>query len=708
MEGDVLTAASFNIVPIASTLCISNVPTAGTNVFIAEANALYVSSGTTRLDDDLVITGAFFVDQSTPFTRVTNQFTVVDGSNNTLIYIGGDTTLAQIGCNGSPNTEVQLFSRGDISILMDWDGNNTSKSLVIEQGNSSYDAEIVKITQQGVTNILNTSALTTSSISGAKFVIGSKTTGLGFSHNQIYTGQSTLELGLINSGTFKLNTGGVRSFYHDGSGTFFINDPNSNNPQHNNAGLVITSSNNYVASLYIIEGASSGISDLSDGAGLLIRYDGSSNTISFNSYLAGSIHESFRIARDSTPQIVCSEDIFGYKRVIVDQGITVGNTSNLSSGQLLMIKQTSNGTTNGSRSSSGQASMEIVSSSNSNSFSMGFATGATTALQMWYNTSPIAYINSATNNGELTFTGQHRCQVCDESITEQCYGLIVIATEHAMNLDGSTKPSINEYLPFVCKARVDRDIRVFGVISNFEDVHDGARMHASGAFNSLVPSVAVNDTRLFVNSIGEGGIWVTNKNGPLTNGDYIEASSVTGYGQRSDSDQLHNYTVAKATVACDFSTTKIPRRTPKLTRLVTYEQRQVYEKIEEEYEHKDIRDIDGKKVQIVTIKTREVDVPKKIIHPLFDVDGNDVGVHEEFIEEVVEIVKYELNYDAMGMIEFEDEIDEDGNIVYDYPFETRWVDNDGVSITEEDYIIRLANGDAVYIAQFIGCTYHCG
>ena len=61
------------------------------------------------------------------------------------------------------------------------------------------------------------------------------------------------------------------------------------------------------------------------------------------------------------------------------------------------------------------------------------------------------------------------------------------------------------------------------------------------------------DERVIVNSLGEGAIWITNINGNLENGDYITSSTAAGLGQKQDDDVLHNYTVAKITQDCDFS-----------------------------------------------------------------------------------------------------------------------------------------------------------
>ena len=37
------------------------------------------------------------------------------------------------------------------------------------------------------------------------------------------------------------------------------------------------------------------------------------------------------------------------------------------------------------------------------------------------------------------------------------------------------------------------------------------------------------DTRIYINSVGEGYIWIINKNGPLQAGDYITTCDLSGY-----------------------------------------------------------------------------------------------------------------------------------------------------------------------------------
>ena len=93
--------------------------------------------------------------------------------------------------------------------------------------------------------------------------------------------------------------------------------------------------------------------------------------------------------------------------------------------------------------------------------------------------------------------------------------------------------SIEDAIPVVALSRKKKDKRVFGVL--------GAPKRNTNNFN-----------RLIVNSIGEGGICVSNTNGNIENGDYIQSSDLLGYGERQDDDLLHNYTIAKATIDCEF------------------------------------------------------------------------------------------------------------------------------------------------------------
>ena len=249
---------------------------------------------------------------------------------------------------------------------------------------------------------------------------------------------------------------------------------------------------------------------------------------------------------------------------------------------------------------------------------------------------------SSTTSGQMNFTGQHR-NIMNTNITDSSVGLIVSTTGKFVNTDNSLEVSINESLPVCVITKTDNDKKVFGVLSDKEDTNSN-REYSSGNFVSIYNKQNTNEQRMFINSVGEGGIWVSNKNGNIENGDYITSSTVPGYGVKQADDLLHNYTVAKITCDCDFSTTQIVKQ----------------------------------KLKVISTT---------------DADGNTTT---------------EIDYDANGDVQYEDDLDENGNQQMVYPLETRFLEEDGSQITEAQYTTKLANGENVYIACFVGCTYHCG
>jgi len=158
-----------------------------------------------------------------------------------------------------------------------------------------------------------------------------------------------------------------------------------------------------------------------------------------------------------------------------------------------------------------------------------------------------------------SFTGQHRCVIPSIPLAQiEAYkGYIVSADQNNyINLNGpaletgANAININECIPIVSLSTTKKDKKCFGVIANVED--PGKRKERSGRVVSLF-NKEIGDTRVFVNSLGEGAIWVINTNGTLVSGDYITTSDVTGYGEKQDTEFLANYTVAKITMDCDFN-----------------------------------------------------------------------------------------------------------------------------------------------------------
>ena len=179
-------------------------------------------------------------------------------------------------------------------------------------------------------------------------------------------------------------------------------------------------------------------------------------------------------------------------------------------------------------------------------------------LRFYYNRNSKALIrDNGTDDTYLNFTGQHRC-FNEFSNASNLVGMIVCSKSNKyVNFDFSQSPTINECLPVITLSNMACDKSCFGVISGKED--SGNRTTSSGAITTFLEQES-GDNRVFVNSLGEGAIWVSNLNGNLESGDYITTSNISGYGQRQDSEFLANYTVAKITIDCDFNPQMVPKR----------------------------------------------------------------------------------------------------------------------------------------------------
>ena len=244
------------------------------------------------------------------------------------------------------------------------------------------------------------------------------------------------------------------------------------------------------------------------------------------------------------------------------------------------------------------------------------------------------FANSGT---AIAFTGQHKSYSGNPNIKtddnlDNYVGLIIKSLGIYRN-DETDDITINNAWPVFSLCNSNNDKSVYGVITNRSD-SSIANDNVNTGFNNGMYG------KLRINSLGEGSLWVCNKNGSLDNGDYISSTTVTGYGGKQSDDLLHNYTVAKITCDCNFDLTKVVKR----------------------------------RIKLVDDPTGKV-----------------------------------ISFDSQGNIEYEDILDEDGNIQMVYEYETRFLQADGTLLTDEaDYQTRLANGETVYIACFVGCTYHCG
>jgi hypothetical protein len=93
--------------------------------------------------------------------------------------------------------------------------------------------------------------------------------------------------------------------------------------------------------------------------------------------------------------------------------------------------------------------------------------------------------------------------------------------------------TIEDSLPVVQLSRKEKDKRVLSVFGMLNR-------------NNSRPE------RMIFNSLGEGGVWVCKSNGNTEIGNFITSSDYLGYGEKQDEILLCNYTVAKATMDCNF------------------------------------------------------------------------------------------------------------------------------------------------------------
>ena len=294
------------------------------------------------------------------------------------------------------------------------------------------------------------------------------------------------------------------------------------------------------------------------------------------------------------------------------------------------------------------------------------------------------YVQDNKGQTEMNFTGQHRTFVKDTPTNQldSKEGLIVIADQNEFIkmsggvAYGNEAITINESLPVVSFSNKAKDKRCFGVLSTTEDPETRKEVH--GNFASLMQKEE-GDTRVYVNSVGEGAIWVTDTNGTLESGDYITTSNVAGYGMKQDDDILHNYTVAKILMDCDFNPVTQPKRIiRKESRMIDYWIRYGDVKITEE-EYQTLPETKRKIVEDVHYRIDQMDVRKED-------PEKDTFVYEQR-EEMVNVL------DEHGEFQWE-ETDET-----EKAYKLRYLDADGNIVDE---------ANAVHIAAFVGCTYHCG
>ena len=272
----------------------------------------------------------------------------------------------------------------------------------------------------------------------------------------------------------------------------------------------------------------------------------------------------------------------------------------------------------------------------------------------------------AGSNAIGTFTGQHMSSIVDVTPTNvsNCVGLIVSSNQNDyMTINGGTPLKgaknihVNEAIPVVKISTKVQDKACFGVISSGEDSNESGREQRTGRIVGVFHKES-GDNRVYINSIGEGGVWVVNTNGNLEAGDYITTSNVSGYGMKQTSEFLANYTVAKITMDCNFNPGQVPvKQIKKVSATNTY-----------------------------YVRSTDNDTCNETFYNTLDDETKALYTRDVRTEMVNDL-------DSNGVFQWEDTSETE------LAYTIRYLDADGIETTQ---------GNAVHIAAFVGCTYHCG
>jgi hypothetical protein len=342
-----------------------------------------------------------------------------------------------------------------------------------------------------------------------------------------------------------------------------------------------------------------------------------------------------------------------------------------------------------------------------------------------------------------SFTGQHKC-VPEEPMET---GLIVSAKKNQyVKLNGSLDTgksaiTIDESLPIVSLSSVAQDKACFGVVSSTEEANTVYRVETTnGGVISYIPKT-LGDNRAIVNSVGEGAIWIVDTNGSLESGDYITTSNVPGYGQKQDGAGLMNYTVAKITMDCDFTASNVTAQTIKReeTGLRTITEDVWNDLID--YDRSSNTETQYSNTLVPSAYSGQSGyVPREVTTIVDYTDGsNTISVSEwsnllpetqntyqsNTFTEIVDYTKFvsttewsnfttdvQNTYSEAEITTYyqiqrgENVLDENGQLQWEdktgateAPYERRFLDASGAQTDE---------ANAIHIAAFVGCTYHCG
>jgi hypothetical protein len=320
-----------------------------------------------------------------------------------------------------------------------------------------------------------------------------------------------------------------------------------------------------------------------------------------------------------------------------------------------------------------------------------------------------------------TESPREKTRVVDVTGADDISGLVVSATTDAYTSDDK---------PILALSNVYCDRACFGVVS---DVKPVTRL----------------DSETLVNTRGIGRVWVLNAAGThLAPGDYVTTSNLLpGYAQIQADDITRSSTVAKITQVCDFTERLRPKRVIKqaLSNVNYYVKTNRFDITEEEYNALDEENRESEEQTYYEYEATEIvepgepydfiryrpEITTEAYEALSDEEKTKYkikyikNVIKEELEEPPSTVTYETKtrtiYRRIVRQYFktkaryrELEVRQELVNVLDEHGQLQWEDHP--TETEEAYKIRYldASGqqtdeaNAVHIAAFVGCTYHCG
>jgi len=374
-------------------------------------------------------------------------------------------------------------------------------------------------------------------------------------------------------------------------------------------------------------------------------------------------------------------------------------------------------------------------------------------------------ISATATGGYTNFTGIHHCKASSNYLYDNKYiGRIVSTTKKYSSInsvygDDNIKRNLDkkewDCLPIVELSSKQNDKNVFGIITKIEDNHSKQREYQTGYMKHYYDKEEF-DRRLHIAGVGEGGIWVCDyntSNSNIESGDYITSSPILGFGMKQHDDLQHSYTVAKATMDCDFNPKLLPVKVIATSNILvetidntpTIFKNVIIDSLNNEvYTSNFDNDIKCMFELYNLNSSSNIQNNINVSNIQYDINIHNININNSsntlcninfyygylsnyiMINDNIDI--YDVNFlktaditsnssnniyykiylkDENDEYIYTDLLDDAGNIIYEYEYELQYIYDNGEYITKEEYDICISNNINVYKTAFIGCTYHC-